>query len=162
MAPSHITITIPVNEDTLTLIEELIQVGKGHEAEEKDVISASKLKEESEAPKKRGRKPKAAKAVEEDDEEETEEDADEETEEDADEEESDDEETEEDDEEESDDEDEGGTVTGSDLSKLKVALKVYSGKHGKDKTVKVLQKFAKASDKVKKADLPKLLKLLKV
>lgn len=54
------------------------------------------------------------------------------------------------------------TLSDEQLSKLKAALKAHSSKHGdKKKTVAILNKFAKRSDLVKPADLPKLMKLLK-
>lgn len=54
------------------------------------------------------------------------------------------------------------TLSDEQLSQLKAALKAHSSKHGdKKKTVAILNKFAKRSDLVKPADLPKLLGLLK-
>lgn len=135
----------------------------GEDEEEKDVISPSKLR----GSKGKGKK---AKAVEEDDSDETEEDdSDLEIDEDADAEEDSDEEDSEDDEEsddeEDDSEDEGDedeTVNELELKNLKKALKAYSAKNGKPKAVKILNKFAKASQDVKRKDFAKLLKLLKV
>lgn len=143
-----ITITIPLTEETKGLVEKLMEAGTG--PEEKSIIRASDLK-------KKGRKPKEVEADEDEESDEIEEteeveaDEDEET-----------EGVEADADEESEDDDEAEAISAKDLSQLKVALKVYSGKHGKDKAVKMLHKFAKASDKVSKTDLPKLLKLLKV
>ncbi len=130
------------------------------EVEEKSAISVADLKE-----KKRGRPPgsknKAAAKVEavEDDEEELDDEEEDDAESIEDEAEEDDE-TEEESEDAEEDEDEGLSET--DLSKLKAALKAYSAKNGKEKAVKILNKFAKASQDVKPADLPKVLKLLKV
>lgn len=70
-----------------------------------------------------------------------------------------------DDEENEDDESEGTSqarLSESDLGKLKDALRKYSTKRGKDNAVKILRKFGKTSQDVKKTDLPKILKLLKV
>lgn len=50
----------------------------------------------------------------------------------------------------------------AELKKLKAALKAHADKKGKAVTVKLLMKFGKTSADVKKKDLPKLLKLLKV
>lgn len=47
-------------------------------------------------------------------------------------------------------------------TKLLPALNAYTKKHGKDKAVKILKTVAPTSKEVKEADLPKLLKLLKV
>ncbi len=58
--------------------------------------------------------------------------------------------------------DEEEKLSEEDLTKLKKALKAYSNKNDKKKTVAVLKKFAERSDLVKPADLGKLLKLLKV
>lgn len=72
------------------------------------------------------------------------------------------EEVEEDLEESSDDEDEPAKVDAKQLATLKKALNTYSGKHGKDKAVKILHKFAKVSQDVKADDYGKLMKALKV
>src|SRR5690606_27509907 len=68
------------------------------------------------------------------------------------------------DEEESDDEEEETSLKLGDaeLSKLKLALNKFSKKNGKEKAIKLLNKYAKTSQDVKKSDLPKLLKALKV
>jgi uncharacterized protein with von Willebrand factor type A (vWA) domain len=75
-----------------------------------------------------------------------------------------DEESEDETEEESEDEEEESEegLSEKDLVKLKGALKAYSAKHGKEKAVKLLNKYAKTSQEVKPSDLAKLLKLLKV
>jgi hypothetical protein len=65
------------------------------------------------------------------------------------------------DEEESSDE-EMPKVDAKELATLKKALNTYSGKHGKDKAVKILHKYAKVSQDVLQDDLGKLLKALKV
>ncbi len=59
-------------------------------------------------------------------------------------------------------EEESDVISEAEVEKLKVALKAYSAKNGKDKAVKMLHKYAKKSTEVKKADLPKLIKALKV
>lgn len=59
-------------------------------------------------------------------------------------------------------EDEDGVVNEDELKKIKLALNTYAGKHGREKVLKVLMKFAKTSSEVKKSDLPKLLKALKI
>lgn len=50
----------------------------------------------------------------------------------------------------------------TDLAMLRDALKNYSQKVNKKKAVEILKGFAERSDLVKPADLPKLMKLLKV
>jgi len=87
--------------------------------------------------------------------------ADEEEEEDEDE----DEETEEEDaadEDEDDSDEEDELLDASELKKVKAALREYTAAHSKEKAVKILLKFAPTSDKVKKADVAKVLKALKV
>ncbi len=102
----------------------------------------------AEEPKKRGRK--AKNEIAEDDAEEVEEDVEE------------DEDAEEDDEEEDEDAEDDDVVGPEDLVKLKKALRAYSEKNSKAKAVKILNKFANASQDVKAADFGKLMKLLKV
>ena len=130
-------------------------VAAGDDAEEKSDISVADLKEGA---KKRGRPPgsKNKAKVEEVEEDEAEEDSVDA--EDADDESEDFEDSDDADEEEA--EDDG--LSEAELTKLKAALKAYSAKHGKEKAVKVLHKFAKASQDVPKDKLPALLKLLKV
>lgn len=54
-------------------------------------------------------------------------------------------------------------LSDEELEKLKKALSAHSKKNGsKQATIKILMKYAKKSDDVKPADLPKLLKELKV
>ena len=54
-------------------------------------------------------------------------------------------------------------ITADELkNKLLPALNAYNKKNGKEKTHKVLKQFAATSKEVKQADLPKILKLLKV
>lgn len=124
-------------------------------------LGANEETEETETPT-RARKTKSKVEDDEDTVEETEEDDDavEETEDDEDAVE-DDEETEDDEDEESEDEEESLKLSKSDMGILMLALKNHKKKNGKSKTVSILRKFAPTSDKVKKSDLPKLLKLLK-
>lgn len=63
-----------------------------------------------------------------------------------------------------DEEEEDDKVDESEKKKLIEALRSYAKVHGKEKAVKILIKLggSKASADVKKADLPKLLKALKV
>lgn len=60
--------------------------------------------------------------------------------------------------------DEPETIDAEEQKKLKAALRAYQAKHGKDKTVAILMKLggSKASAEVAKANLPKLMKALKV
>jgi hypothetical protein len=53
-------------------------------------------------------------------------------------------------------------ISEDDLKKLKAALNAHQKKHGKEKAIKILHKYAKRSDAVKPADLSKLMKALKV
>lgn len=132
--------------------------GAGDEKEERSEISIADIK------KKRGRKSKAEKEAEETAEEESEETESEESEEDAnpDDESESAEETEEEFSEEDEVEEAEEGLSESELTKLKGALKAYSAKHDKKKAIGILKKFAERSDLVKAADLPKLMKLLKV
>jgi len=127
-------------------------VDESEDDEETSAISMADIKA------KRAKKGKKAKAEEPEDEELSDDDAPEDDEEvDADDE---SEETEEDFDEEETEEDEG--ISESDLSKLKGALKAFSAKKDRKQAVAILNKFAERSDLVKPADLPKLLKALKV
>lgn len=99
-----------------------------------------------EAPAKKPAPKKVAAEIEEDDEDEVEED--------------DEDEADEDDEDEAEEDE---TVDAAGLVTLKKALTNFSkAKGSKDAAVKILRKFAPSSEKVKAADLPKLLKALKV
>lgn len=132
-------------------------------AEEKSAIDVSELK------KGKGKKAAAEEEddsedeIEEEDESEDEESEEEESEEEE-EDESEEEEESEDEEESEEDEDDSKSLKlgDADLSKLKLALNKFSKKNGKEKAIKLLNKFAKTSQDVKKSDLPKLLKALKV
>jgi hypothetical protein len=129
---------------------------EGVAAEERSEITVGDLKKP-----KRGRPPKVKADADEMadlDEEDTEESDDDEN----DAGESDEEEESEDEAEEESEDEEAEGLSEKELTKLKSALKAYSAKHGKEKAVKHLHKFAKVSQDVKPADLPKLLKLLKV
>lgn len=114
------------------------------EEEEKSVISAGKLKG-----KKKSVEPEDLELEEDDDESEEEDSEEEDTE-------------EEEDESENEEDDEDETVTDLELKNLKAALKAYSTKNGRAKAVKLLNKFGKSSQDVKRKDFAKLLKLLKV
>lgn len=72
------------------------------------------------------------------------------------------EEIEEDEDVEESNDDELPKVNAKELATLKKALNSYSAKHGKDKAVKILHKYAKVSQDVLQDDLNKLLKALKV
>jgi hypothetical protein len=147
----EVKITIGVCEKTLHALSHLccILCGKTH--------TAAPPVEEEEKPARKPRKPKA---VEEDETEETEEDTEDDETDSDDEEETQDEDTDSDDEdteEESDDD----VISPEDLVKLKKALRAYSAKHSKEKAVKVLKKYAEASQDVKAEDFTKLMKELK-
>lgn len=153
------TISIPINNSeqaarVLAALEVAFRTDKEDETEETSAIHASDLK------KKKPGRPAKAKTEEVDEDEELELGEDDEEEESEDTESSDEEEESEDEAEEEDEESE--TLGEKDLAKLKGSLKAYSAKHGKEKAVKLLNKYAKSSQDVKTSDLPKLLKSLKV
>lgn len=58
--------------------------------------------------------------------------------------------------------DEDETVTPDEQKKVRAALKAYSQKHSRDAAAAILLKFAKRSEQVKRVDVAKLLKALKV
>lgn len=140
----EIKITIGVCPNTIAA---LVALAKGQPVAQLDSVTEEKPK--------RGRKAKAQEIVDEDplgvDEETDVEDL------------SDDEEVEETEDLETEEvEDEDAKVDAKQLAQLKKALNTYSGKHGKDKAVKILHKFAKVSQDVKADDFGKIMKALKV
>jgi len=169
MEKVQLTVTLELGVGTREAIAQLVHAIENHggtptarrnpkakaaeeEAEETSTISIADIK----AKRGKGKKKAEPEEVEEEAEEEIEEaeveEAEEEESEEAEEESFEEEETEEDED----------KLSDADLTKLKGALKAYSAKHDKKKAVAVLKKFAERSDLVKPADLPKLLKLLKV
>jgi hypothetical protein len=143
-------LTVPVTPETTELI--------------KSLLASNAPQDDDLAPKKRGRKPKVQEPIEDEDAEESEEDeadeADEADEEEAEEEESDEDEADEEEETEESDEDE--VLSPEQLVKLKKALRAYSTKHSKAKAVKILNKYANASQDVKASEFGELMKKLKV